>query len=152
MSDTRWFDIDADIDLAVTHLTRAGELFRTRDMNGDELDAYMARMAFMHAVMAGHTLLENALTRVLRLLGEEASIWRNLARGPYPARFASVWRPTADIGCGPVACRRSHAPLPPCRGAGLRQLRSRRSGAGGQCRRTACRTRPRRNRPATGRN
>ncbi|HEY6430458.1 MAG TPA: hypothetical protein VIZ17_00620 [Acetobacteraceae bacterium] len=72
MSDARWFDIDADIDSAVTHLTRAAELFRTRDMNGDELDAYMARMAFMHAVMAGHTSLENALTRILRLLGEEA--------------------------------------------------------------------------------
>lgn len=71
MSDARWFDIDADIDAAVTHFTRAAELFRTRDMNGDALDAYMARMAFMHAVMAGHTSLENALNRILKLLGEE---------------------------------------------------------------------------------
>lgn len=72
MSDARWLDVDADIESAVTHFTRAVELFRTRDMNGDALDPYMARMAFMHAVMAGHTSLETGLTRILKLLGEEA--------------------------------------------------------------------------------
>lgn len=79
MSDARWFDIDADIDSAATHFTRAAELFRTHGMNGDALDAYMARMAFMHAVMTGHTSLENALNRILKLLGEEppsGETWR----------------------------------------------------------------------------
>jgi hypothetical protein len=34
------------------------------------LTGYTAQMAFMHAMQSGHTSLENALTRILRLVGE----------------------------------------------------------------------------------
>ncbi len=77
MSDARWFEADADIAAAVTHLARSAELYDAGGFAGDGLDAYRAQMAFMHAMQSGHTSLESALVRILDLLGEEAPTGRD---------------------------------------------------------------------------
>jgi hypothetical protein len=72
VSDARWSDIDADIDAAVGHFSRAIQIYRASGLHDDNLDGYMRRMAFMHAMLAGHTSIEKALLRVLQLQREEA--------------------------------------------------------------------------------
>ncbi len=54
MSDTRWHEIENDIQVASKHFGRAVEAFGTRDFDEFELDGYLARMGFMHAMQAGH--------------------------------------------------------------------------------------------------
>jgi len=70
MSDERWIEIDRDTASAVTHFSRAGQIADDPAFAADDLTGYTAQMAFMHAMQSGHTSLENALTRILRLLGE----------------------------------------------------------------------------------
>jgi len=92
MSDARWTEVDEDA-AAAGHFGRSVELFAAGGFIGEELDAYRARMAFMHAMQSGHTSLEAALSRILDLLGEEmpsgrdwhADLIRRAAR-PLPDR------------------------------------------------------------------
>jgi hypothetical protein len=72
VSDARWSDIDADIGAAVGHFSRAIQIYRAAGLHDDNLEGYMRRMAFMHAMLAGHTSTEKALLRVLQLQREEA--------------------------------------------------------------------------------
>ena len=72
MSDGRWSDIEADIPAAVDHFSRAIQIYRGPGLHDDSMDGYMRRMAFMHAMLAGHTSLESALLRILQIQGEEA--------------------------------------------------------------------------------
>ena len=77
MSDARWFEVDADVTAATWHLARSAELYDAGGFAGECLNAYRARMAFMHAMQSGHTSLESALLRMLDLLGEEAPSGRD---------------------------------------------------------------------------
>ncbi len=77
MSDARWTEVDEDMAAAAGHLARSVELFAAGGFAGEKLDAYRARMAFMHAMQSGHTSLEAALLRILDLLGEEAPSGRD---------------------------------------------------------------------------
>jgi len=77
MSDARWFEVDQDVAAAAGHLARSVELYDAGGFAGDDLDAYRARMAFMHAMQSGHTSLESALLRILDLLAEEAPSGRD---------------------------------------------------------------------------
>ena len=72
MSDARWSEVEADVAMAVRHFTRAVEIYRTPAITADDGESYVWRMAFMHAMQAGHTSLENALLRILELHHEEA--------------------------------------------------------------------------------
>ena len=72
MSDGRWSDIDADIAAAVEHFSRAVQIYRAAGLHDETMDGYMRRMAFMHAMLAGHTSLEKALLRILQIQREEA--------------------------------------------------------------------------------
>ncbi|MBV9248596.1 MAG: hypothetical protein JO227_05040, partial [Acetobacteraceae bacterium] len=72
MSDARWAEIEADATAAADHFFRAAQIYREPGLHAQNLDGYMRRMAFMHAIQAGHTSLERALIRVLELQGEEA--------------------------------------------------------------------------------
>jgi hypothetical protein len=72
MSDARWFEVDEDVAAAVKHFGMSVDLFAAGGFEGDDLGAYRARMALMHAMQSGHTSLESALVRILDLLGEEA--------------------------------------------------------------------------------
>ncbi len=71
MSDARWTDVFEDARQAAEHFARSVQLYEAGGFSGDDLDAYRARMAFMHAVQSGHTSLEAALLRILEILGEE---------------------------------------------------------------------------------
>jgi hypothetical protein len=71
LSDARWADVLEDAKEAATHFANAVRLFEIGGFHGDELEPYRDRMAFMHAVQAGHTSFEAALLRVLEILGEE---------------------------------------------------------------------------------
>jgi hypothetical protein len=70
MSDERWIEIDRDTASAVTHFLHAGQIAGDPTFTADDLTGYTAQMAFMHAMQSGDTSLEDALTRILRLLGE----------------------------------------------------------------------------------
>lgn len=102
MSDARWFEVDADVTAATGHLARSVELYDAGGFAGDDLDAYRARMAFMHAMQSGHTSLGSALLRILDLLGEEAPSGRDWhadliqrASRPIPGRPAILPAPIA---------------------------------------------------------
>jgi hypothetical protein len=70
MSDERWTEIARDTASAATHFARAGQLASNPAFAAEDMAGYTVQMAFMHAMQSGHTSLENALTRILRLLGE----------------------------------------------------------------------------------
>ena len=71
MSDARWLEIDAAVASAVHHFSGACTIYGRLPHPSDDNDAYMAEMAFMHAMQAGHTSLESALLRILNLFAEE---------------------------------------------------------------------------------
>jgi hypothetical protein len=71
LSDARWALVFEDARDAVLHLTNAVRLYEEGGFSGNSLNAYRSRMAFMHAVQAGHTSLEAALLRILDILDEE---------------------------------------------------------------------------------
>jgi hypothetical protein len=71
VTDARWLDIDGAVASATTHLAQAILLYEAGGFEGSGLESYRARMAFMHAMQAGHTSLEGALMRVLDLIGEQ---------------------------------------------------------------------------------
>ena len=72
VSDGRWSDIEADTAAAVDHFSRAIQIYRGPGLQDDSMDGYVRRMAFMHAMLAGHTSLESTLLRILQIQGEEA--------------------------------------------------------------------------------
>lgn len=71
MSDARWTDVEEDLRSSVTHFRMAVALHERGGFLGAALDAYAARMAFMHAMQSGHSSIEAAFVRVMRLLGED---------------------------------------------------------------------------------
>lgn len=71
VKDDRWIEIEDDFNAAAQHFARAVELFRRGGFEAAGIEGYAAGMAFMHAMQAGHTSLENGLKRILSLLNEE---------------------------------------------------------------------------------
>jgi len=71
MSDARWFEIDRAVAAAVRHFAGAVAIYGKNPAALADADRYLVDMAFMHAMQAGHTSLENALLRILALCGEE---------------------------------------------------------------------------------
>jgi hypothetical protein len=74
VSDGRWFDVDADIRAAVEHFRRPVELDRAGGFDAPGLEGYRAEMALMHSLQSGHTSLEGALVRILKMIGEELPV------------------------------------------------------------------------------
>ena len=74
MSDARWIEVESDLDGAARHFERAAALFEAGGFHQPGLEGYRAAMAFMHAMQAAHTSLENGLLRILEMLGEERPI------------------------------------------------------------------------------
>jgi hypothetical protein len=72
VSDERWTDVEADSAAAVDHFSRAIQIYRQAGLQDDTMDGYVRRMAFMHAMLAGHTSMEKTLLRILQVQGEEA--------------------------------------------------------------------------------
>ena len=71
MSDTRWFEIDAAVAASAKHFAGALLIYQKVPTAQAPEDRYLVEMAFMHAMQAGHTSLENALLRILELCGED---------------------------------------------------------------------------------
>ncbi len=70
MSDDRWIEIEKDVAAAVRHFRLGIEKYENDVLAGSDPAAYYAQMAFMHAMQSGHTLLESAIVRILKLLRE----------------------------------------------------------------------------------
>ena len=77
MSDARWTEVEEDVAAATGHLGRSVELFGAGGFSGEGIEAYKARMAFMHVMQSGHTSLESALVRIMDRLGEEPPTGRD---------------------------------------------------------------------------
>lgn len=71
MSDARWSDVGTACQSAVLHFRNSLELYGRGGFDAPGLEGYMASMAMMHAMQAGHTSAEAALKRILDILGEE---------------------------------------------------------------------------------
>jgi hypothetical protein len=71
MSDARWLDVEEDMRSAVGHFSRSVEIFEQGGFEGNDLPAYVARMALMQSMQSGYTSLESALERILEMMGEE---------------------------------------------------------------------------------
>ena len=92
MSDARWLEIDAAVVSTVHHFSGACTIYDRLAHPSDDNDAYMAEMAFMHAMQAGHTSLESALLRILNLFAEDpptGSRW-------HPDLIREAVRPVGD--------------------------------------------------------
>ncbi len=74
MSDARWIEVEDDLTGAAEHFERAVALYEAGGFDAPGLDGYRAEMAFMHAMQAAHTSLENGLLRILEMLGEERPV------------------------------------------------------------------------------
>lgn len=71
MRDARWLLIEGEFDSACEHFSNAVRIFERGRLDAPGLEGYVDAMAFMHAMQAGHTDLENGLLRVLSLLEED---------------------------------------------------------------------------------
>ena len=71
MRDDRWLEVEDDFVNAAGHFKNAVALFRLGGFDGPGIEGYAAGMAFMHAMQAGHTSLENGLKRILTILNED---------------------------------------------------------------------------------
>lgn len=71
MADARWIEIERDAASAMDHFQKAAALHDENRYDAPDLDGYRQRMALMHAMQSGHTSLESALLRILKVLGEE---------------------------------------------------------------------------------
>ncbi len=74
MRDARWFEVDSDIESAVTHFRQSIALFRKGGFDAAGLEGYQASMALMHALQSAHTSLEAGLLRILEMLGEDRPV------------------------------------------------------------------------------
>lgn len=71
MSDPRWLDVQSNVESAVLHFGRAIEISNAWISAAADRDFYMVSMAFMHAMLAGHTSVEVAIERILDILDEQ---------------------------------------------------------------------------------
>lgn len=71
MSGERWIEVERDIAAACRHFAAAVAIHANDDLMAEGMTGYKAQMSLLHAMQAGHTSLENALLRILDLLGEE---------------------------------------------------------------------------------
>lgn len=74
MSDARWIEVEGDFAAAARHYERGVALHDAGGFDEPGLGGYRAEMAFMHAMQAAHTSLENGLLRILEMLGEERPV------------------------------------------------------------------------------
>ena len=66
-----WGDIERDLASSRMHFEMAVEGFGAVEGSPSDKERYFRRAAFMHAMLAGYTSFENAMRRLVGLLGEE---------------------------------------------------------------------------------
>jgi hypothetical protein len=71
MSDARWMEVEVDLQSALLHFDMAVKIFNAGGFDAPDPEGYTRSAAFMHAMQSAHTSAEQALVRVLDILGEE---------------------------------------------------------------------------------
>ena len=70
----RWSDILGEIESAKRHFGSATRIIGRAPTDLTTEQGYDSAMAFQHAMLAGYTSFENAVRRILTLLGEELPV------------------------------------------------------------------------------
>ncbi|MDQ3558041.1 MAG: hypothetical protein M3453_02425 [Pseudomonadota bacterium] len=71
MKDARWQDVLLAVRATARHFAAASSIIKRDDFDDREESGYVNLMAFFHAMQSGHTALEEALLRVLQIIGED---------------------------------------------------------------------------------
>lgn len=98
MSDTRWSDVDADIDEALRHFGMALRIYAAGGFDDPDVEGYKSAASFKHAMDAGYTAVERAVERILGILGEELPSGRDY----HKALLDRVTRPLAGDHARPA--------------------------------------------------
>jgi len=80
MSDSRWSDVEADIEQALKHFAMAIEIFRIGGFDDPGIEGYKSVSAFKQGMDAGYTAVERAIEGILSILGEELPTGRDFHR------------------------------------------------------------------------
>jgi len=77
MSDSRWSDVEADVEQALMHFGMAIEIFEAGGFDDAGVEGYKATAAFKQGMDAGYTAVERAIEGILNILGEEPPAGRD---------------------------------------------------------------------------
>jgi hypothetical protein len=80
MSDSRWSDVEAEVEQALKHFGMAIEIFRAGGFDDPGIEGYKSISAFKQGMDAGYTAIERALEDILSILGEELPTGRDFHR------------------------------------------------------------------------
>jgi hypothetical protein len=80
MSDSRWSDVEADVEQALKHFRMAIEIFQAGGFDDPGIEGYKSISAFKQGMDAGYTSVERAIEGVLSILGEELPTGRDFHR------------------------------------------------------------------------
>ena len=98
MSDTRWSDVEADIEEALRHFGMALRIYEAGGFDDPDIEGYKSTSSFKHAMEAGYTAVERAVERILGILGEELPSGRDC----HKALLDRVTRPLAGDHARPA--------------------------------------------------
>ena len=98
MSDTRWSDVEADIEEALRHFGMALRIYEAGGFDDPDIEGYKSTSSFKHAMEAGYTAVERAVERILGILGEELPSGRDY----HKALLDRVTRPLAGDHARPA--------------------------------------------------
>jgi hypothetical protein len=71
MSDSRWSDVEADIEQALMHFGMAIDIFQAGGFDNPGIEGYKSTSAFKQGMDSGYTAVERAIEGILGILGEE---------------------------------------------------------------------------------
>lgn len=74
MTEAGWDDVLWSVDSAIRHFEAAAAMSEDGPLGAGDATSYRNEMALMHAMQSGYTSFENALTRTLKLLDEDAPV------------------------------------------------------------------------------
>jgi hypothetical protein len=77
MSDSRWSDVEADVEQALKHYGMAVAIFEAGGFDDAGVEGYKSTSAFKMGMDAGYTAIERAVEGILGILGEEPPTGRD---------------------------------------------------------------------------
>jgi hypothetical protein len=77
MSDSRWSDVEADVEQALMHFGMAIQIFQAGGFDDPGVEGYKSTSAFKQGMDAGYTAVERAIEGILGILGEELPTGRD---------------------------------------------------------------------------
>ncbi len=73
MKTKKWIQVNDEFSRASHHFAKAAALFIQGDLTSTALDSDRAHKAFVQALLAGHTALENGLSQIMVVFNEDIS-------------------------------------------------------------------------------